>query len=203
MAIQKNFNQEKPAVAGLFGRIIWYLSFILIVPIFIHIGNRNTLNRELTKINEADSDIDVQLAQRVDMLNKLVDATRQGMKYEADVLKQVTAMRSKNVSALPMDEKANLNQQMDELQRTINVQLEAYPQLTATQNVQNLQKAIKDVEENLAASRRIYNSNVSIFNQEILMYPKNIAASDMHLVSKPYFEASEVQKADPKIDLGY
>ncbi len=203
MAIQKDFNQEKPAVVSAGGKVFWYIIFILIVPIFIHIGNRNRLNRELTKVNEADSGIDVQLTQRVEMLTKLVDATRQSMEYESKLLKEVTAMRSKTIDNLSMNDKMNLNNKIDQLQRSINVQLEAYPQLTATQNIQSLQKSIKDVEENLAAARRIYNSNASIFNQDILVYPTNVAAVEMHLSSKPYFEASEVQKADPKIDLGF
>ena len=173
------------------------------MPIFIHIGNRNRLNRELTKVNEADSGIDVQLTQRVEMINKLVDATRQSMEYEAKLLKQVTAMRSQNINDLSMEKKTSLNNKIDQLQRAINVQLEAYPQLTATQNIQSLQKAIKDVEENLAAARRIYNSNASIFNQDILVYPTNVAAVEMDLSSKPYFEASEAQKVDPKIDLSF
>ena len=203
MAIQKDFNQEKSATVSGGGRIFWYIIFILIVPIFIHIGNRNRLNRELTKVNEADSGIDVQLTQRVEMINKLVDATRQSMEYEAKLLKQVTAMRSQNINDLSMEKKTSLNNKIDQLQRAINVQLEAYPQLTATQNIQSLQKAIKDVEENLAAARRIYNSNASIFNQDILVYPTNVAAVEMDLSSKPYFEASEAQKVDPKIDLSF
>ncbi|ATG97701.1 LemA family protein [Mesoplasma lactucae] len=203
MAVQKDFNQEKPATASGVGKFFWYLSFIFIIPIFISIGISNKLNKYLVKINEADSGIDTQLTQRSDSLTKLVDVTRQAMKYEQSTLTEVTRLRNTNVNGLSTEEKADLNDKMTQLQRSINIQMEAYPNLTATQNVKSLQKSITDCEQNIAASRRIYNSNVSIYNQTITQYPDNVIASQKHLSSKPFFESTPEERKDVKMDLGF
>jgi LemA protein len=201
MAVQTQFNEEKPVRVSTFGKVIWYISFILIIPIFVHIAFRNSVVRMETKVNEADSGIDVQLTKRREMLEKLIDATKQTMKWEKDTLTQITELRKTNPATLKTKEKSEFNQRLDALQGQINVQLEAYPTLTATQAVKNLQAGIAEVEDNIAAARRIYNSNVSIFNQEIQVYPKNVAASAMKKTTKIFFEADEHQKSDVKVDL--
>jgi len=198
MAIQ-NFNEPIQIRASLFGQIVWYASFILIIPIFIHIGNRNKLRRMETKINEADSGIDVQLTKRRDLLVKLVETTKQAMAWEKEVLTAVTKLRSQSIDGLSIQEKNELNGQMDQLTRGINVQIEAYPDLKSSNNVIQLQAAIRDVEEDISAARRIYNSNASFYNQDIQTYPITVAANN--LVTKPFFEATAKEKEDVQINL--
>jgi len=199
MAIQQDFNQQIKIQANSFGKFMWYLSFILIFPIFIHIGNRNSLRRMETKINEADSEIDVQLVKRRDLLVKLISTVKQEMTFEKELLTNVTKMRSQHLDGLTVQEKSAFNQQMDQVQRGINVQLEAYPNIKSLTNVLQLQNAISDVEEDIAAARRIYNSNVSFYNQDLQTYPMSVAANG--LITKPFFEASEKQREDVEINL--
>jgi LemA protein len=152
-----------------------------------------------TKINEADSEIDVQLVKRRDLLVKLISTVKQEMTFEKELLTNVTKMRSQHLDGLTVQEKSAFNQQMDQVQRGINVQLEAYPNIKSLTNVLQLQNAISDVEEDIAAARRIYNSNVSFYNQDLQTYPMSVAANG--LITKPFFEASEKQREDVEINL--
>lgn len=79
--------------------------------------------------------------------------------------------------------------------------VESYPNLKADENFKILQKTIIDVEEHLQAARRMYNSNVSIYNQMIEVFPANIVAKMNNMVRRDFFEASEVKKENVKIKL--
>lgn len=79
--------------------------------------------------------------------------------------------------------------------------VESYPNLKADENFKILQKTIIDVEEHLQAARRMYNSNVSIYNQMIEVFPTNIVAKMNNMVRRDFFEASEVKKENVKIKL--
>lgn len=79
--------------------------------------------------------------------------------------------------------------------------VESYPNLKADENFKILQKTIIDVEEHLQAARRMYNSNVSIYNQMIDVFPTNIVAKMNNMVRHDFFEASEVKKENVKIKL--
>lgn len=201
MAIQKSFNEEKMVIATPVGKFFWYLTYILLFPIFIGIHFRNQIIRFETKINEADSGIDVQLTKRQEMLTKLIDATKQTMHWEQETLTQLTKLRSMKPDQLNAKEKMQLNEKLDVLQRSINVQLEAYPNLKSVDAVMSLQSGIREVEDNLAAARRIYNGNVSVYNQYIQAYPTNVIAAHGNKMTKIFFEATEIQKADVKVNL--
>ena len=79
--------------------------------------------------------------------------------------------------------------------------VESYPNLKADENFKILQKTIIDVEKHLQAARRMYNSNVSIYNQMIEVFPTNIVAKMNNMVRRDFFEASEVKKENVKIKL--
>jgi LemA protein len=90
---------------------------------------------------------------------------------------------------------------MDAMQGQINVVAEAYPELKSSENYNTLQKTIIEVEEHIQASRRMYNANISTYNQLIVTFPISIAAAMKGLSKKEFFEADEVKKEDVKIDL--
>ncbi|WP_381414875.1 LemA family protein [Spiroplasma endosymbiont of Anurida maritima] len=200
MAIN-DFNEEKVIKANGFGKFIFFLSFLLIIPIFIYIAMRNNLIRLETKVKEADSGIDVQLAKRRDMLTKLIEAVKKALKFEKETLEAVTQLRNTNLNNLNPKEKSVINSKMDDIQKAINVQLEAYPDLTATKNISDLQDAIQEVENDISASRRIYNSNVNYYNTKIQQYPTTVAAQSLNSVTKLFFEATDRQKEDVVINL--
>ncbi len=181
------------------GKLMIYLSFIFIIPIFWYISKRNSFKRAKQNIEETASGIDVQLKKRYDLLIKLIDSTKQYMKFEQNLLKDITSLRTGNTTNV--SEMNDRNLKMDNVSRAINVQLENYPDLKSAQTVVNLQLAARDSEQDIAASRRFYNSSVRNYNQSILTYPGSVISDNMNLETEIFFEASANERQDVKIDL--
>jgi LemA protein len=185
------------AIIGIVIGAVIVLLFIVIISWWISAANR--LRREQVKIDEAASGIDVALTKRFDLLTKEVATVKGYAKHESETLTNVTSMR-KPASNASMKEKADFSNAVSKAFDSINVVAEAYPDLKANTNFLNLQNQISEVEEQLQASRRVYNSNVSVFNQEIIVFPTSIVARHYHFEKRDFFEAEEAKRADVKIE---
>ena len=168
----------------------------LIVAIcFISISNK--LNRSIIKIDEASSGIDVALTKRYDVLTKMIDVVKAYAKHEKETLFEVINLRQN----MTVQEKTEANAAMDENFKRINVVAENYPELKSSENYKTLQQSIADVEEHLQAARRLYNSNVSIYNQMLVSFPSSVIANNKGLTKRDFFEIEENKRSDVKIDL--
>ena len=127
----------------------------------------------------------------------MIDVVKSYAKHEKDTLFEVIKLR-KNMS---IEEKNAENKKMDENFSKINIVAENYPELKSSENYKTLQQSIVEVEEHLQAARRLYNSNVSIYNQMIVSFPISIIAKSKGMVKKDFFEADETKKEDVKIKL--
>ena len=174
--------------------IIVVVILVLIVP-FIAISNK--FNRLIVKIDEADSDIDVALIKRHDTLTKMLDIVKGYAKHEKETLIKIIDVRK----GMSSKEKVEAIKSLDESAQKINVLAEAYPELKSSENYNTLQKAVADTEEHLQAARRMYNANVSAFNQLLVTFPSSIIGSMKGLEKKDFLEADENQKEDVKMDL--
>ena len=170
---------------------------IVFVFFIAYISISNGLNRAIVKIDEASSDIDVSLTKRYDVLTKMIDVVKGYAKYEQETIFKTVELR-KNMT---MKEKNEANKVMEENMEKINILAENYPDLKASENYKTLQKAIADVEEHLQASRRLYNANVSIYNQKIVTFPSSAIASRKGLTKRDFFVTEEKKRDDVKIDL--
>ena len=177
------------------GGIIAIVVVILIVVIWF-ISTSNSLNRAVIKIDEADSGIDVALTKRYDVLTKMLDTVKGYAKHEKEVIVETINLRK----GMTMTEKNEVNNKMNEAFSKLNVVVENYPDLKASDNFAVLQQSISDVEEHLQAARRLYNANVSSFNQMIVTFPTSVVAVMKKLVKKDFFEAEETKKQDVKIE---
>ena len=163
------------------------------------ISAANRLRREQVKIDEAASGIDVALTKRFDLLTKEVAVVKGYAKHESETLANVIGMRRPAATA-SMKEKADFSNQVTKAFDSINVVSEAYPDLKANTNFMALQNQIADVEEQLQASRRVYNSNVSLYNQEIIVFPTSMVARHYAFTKRDFFEAEEAKRQDVKIE---
>ena len=170
--------------------------FIIIITSW-YISTHNKFIRSITKIDESLSGIDVALAKRYDILTKMVEVVKGYSKHEKETLIEVIKLR-KDMS---LSEKYNVNKKMNEAFEKLNVVVENYPDLKASENYKTLQLAIVDVEEHLQAARRLYNSNVSLYNQLLLSFPSNIVANNMKMKKREFFEANDIEKEEVKIKL--
>ena len=170
---------------------------IVVILLIAYICISNELNRLIIKIDEASSDIDVSLTKRYDVLTKMIDVVKGYSKHEQETIFKTIQLRQN----MTIKEKKEANQLMEENYRKINALAENYPELKASENYNTLQKAIADVEEHLQASRRLYNANISSYNQKIVTFPTSIIANLKKLAKKEFFSAEEKKREDVKIEL--
>ncbi len=177
--------------------IIIIIAIIAAIVALWYISTSNKLNRAVVKIDESLSGIDVALTKRYDVLTKMIDVVKAYAKHEKETLFEVINLR-KDMS---IQEKNEANKAMDENMKKINIVAENYPELKSSENYKTLQQSIADVEEHLQAARRLYNSNVSLFNQLLVTFPTSSIAKNKGMTKKDFFEADETKKEDVKIDL--
>lgn len=195
----KNFNPnvdntKRAAQTSWFGKFIWYSLFILIIPMILHTIKRNKLLKNQMHINESSSGIDIQLKKRRDTLVKLVEATKSYVKYEKSTLTELTKLRKSTFS----DKKDS--SKLDSISGKILAVAENYPNLKADSLVANTMETATYIEREISAARRLYNSEVTMFNSSLFTWPNNVISSGMKLETLPLFTASESDKEDIKLE---
>ncbi len=175
----------------------YIILIIILVVVITIISIINNLNRNIVKIEEAASSIDIALQNRYDILIKMMDTVKSYVKNENSTLFEIVNLRK----GMSTKEKTLENEKMNHNIEKINVVAESYPELKASENYKVLQEAILEVEEELQAARRMYNSNVSILNQMIVSFPCNIIANMQGIHKRDFFEVEESKKQDVKIEL--
>lgn len=157
-----------------------------------YIWTMNRFAQLVVKIEESDSGIDVALTQRYDTLTKMLDVTKAYAAHEVATLSKVVELRQ----GMSMAERSEANRQMDAVEGRINILAEAYPELRSSDNFRELQTTITEVEDNLQAARRIYNMNVSVYNQMLVTWPDSIVGRRHNHQARDFFEADEKKKQD-------
>lgn len=172
------------------------IAIVVAIIILWFIITSNSLNKAIIKIEEADSGIDVALTKRYDVLTKMLDTVKGYAKHEKEIIIETIKLRK----GMSVEEKNAANTKMNEAFSKLNVVAENYPELKSSENFSVLQQSITDVEEHLQAARRLYNANISLFNQMIVVFPTSIIAGMKGLTKKEFFEAEETKKEDVKIE---
>lgn len=169
-------------IAAALGTVIWA------------VGVSNKFRAMLVKIREADSGIDVALTKRFDTLTKLMDVVKAFAGHESGLVTETIQLRA----GMGTEEKAEASRRMDTAARQLHVVAEAYPALRSSENYKQLQAAVRETEDHLQGARRVYNSNVSFYNQAIARFPASIAAGSRY-TAQPFFEADPAKRGDVKM----
>lgn len=193
-------NQVLEAKASIGAKVGFALLCIITIGLFAIylVTKRNDFNRKQMKINEAASGIEIQLAQRKDTLVKLIDATKSSMKYEQDLLTSVTALRSTSINK---DNVVDVSNKIEQSFGRLVATFERYPDLKSTSAIQELMSSADYQEREIAATRRLYNSLATSFNEEIFTWPACVPATQLKLHTFALFAASEAQKQDVSLKL--
>jgi len=178
--------------------IFGILALILIVFL---VSAYNGLIMLKTRIQEALSGIDVQLKRRADLIPNLVETVKGYAKHESQVFENVTKARSALMSAGNMHDKAQADNMLTGALKSLFAVAEAYPELKANANFQDLQRQLEDTEDKVAYSRQFYNSNVLDFNSKIQMFPTNILAGMFGFMAFEFFKADSDDKK--KVDVKF
>jgi len=159
------------------------------------ISTANGFKRSRIKISEALSGIEVSLTKRYDMLTKMLDVAKGFTKHETELFTQVIELRR----GMSIAELNNTSGQLDALAGRINVVAENYPELRSADVFRDLQAGIRDAEQHLQASRRLYNSTVTTFNTAIEVFPSSMVAKSKGLQKHEFFVAEAYKRDDVKM----
>lgn len=163
----------------------------------------NSLIRMRVQVNNAWSQIDVQLKRRHDLIPNLVNAVRGYMKYEQETLNKVMEARAKAVSATSVTAKAEAEGELSGVLSRLFALFENYPDLKANQNVLALQEELTTTENQISFTRQHYNDSVMRYNTKTQVFPSNMIASIFAFKLFEFFKAPEEEKAVPKVDLSF
>ncbi len=193
---------EGLSIDAIIGIAVVVLVVILIVSIIgWWISKMNYFRKQQVKIKEAASGIDVALTKRFDLLTKQFNICKGYAKHENETLVDVTKMRADyHEGTGDVKEMNQFNAQMDKLSKSINIVVERYPELKADKMFVSLSNSCTDVEEHLQAARRLYNADVSEYNQAIVAFPGSIVAKAIHATAAEFFKAEEEKRADVKME---
>ncbi|HEY5441983.1 MAG TPA: LemA family protein [Candidatus Saccharimonadales bacterium] len=171
---------------------------VVVIVLLIAIGAAmyNGLVRLNQQANEAWSDITVQLKRRADLIPNLVNTVKGYASHEKSVFEDVTAARANTLSAQTPEEAAKAEGDFQKTMKSLFAVAEAYPDLKASQNFQELQAELTDTEDKIQASRRFYNGVVRDFNTKRKTFPTSVFAGMLGFKQdKQFFEVDEAQAA--------
>ena len=147
-----------------------------------------TLN---VRVDEAWSDITVQLKRRADLIPNLIESVKGYAAHESQVFENVTKARSETVNASTPAEASVAENHFQGALKSLFAVAEAYPQLQANQNFLQLQAELVDTEDKIQASRRFYNGGVRELNTRIKVFPNNLIARRLGFTEREFFEVAD------------
>lgn len=159
----------------------------------------NSLISAKLRVNEAFSQIDVQLKRRTDLIPNLIETVKGYAKQEKDVFTKVTELRSDLMSAKTPEKKAEVNNMLTDALKSVFAVAEAYPQLRSSENFKALQDELSDTENKIAYSRQFYNSNVLDYNTKLQIFPNVLFAKVLNFKPAEFFGATEEERKNVKV----
>jgi LemA protein len=176
---------------------------IIVILAIVLIGIYNGLIRSRVRVDEAWSDINVQLKRRYDLIPNLVETVKGYAKHEKSVLEDVTKARSEAMNATGMHDKAEAENQLAGALKSLFAVSEAYPDLKANQNFLSLQSDITDTEDKIQASRRFYNGNVRDYNTKVQVFPTSIFAGMLGFTQRDFFEVENQAEVEKPVEVKF
>lgn len=171
------------------------IGIVAVVVVLAIVGIYNGLVKAKIRVDEAWSDITVQLKRRGDLIPNLVNAVKGYAKHEKSVFEKVTEARSAIMGANGPAETAQAEGGFQAALKSLFAVAEAYPDLKASDNFKHLQEELVDTEDKIQASRRFYNGSVRDLNTKIQVFPTNIFAGMLGFTQREFYEVDDAEKA--------
>ncbi len=176
--------------------MLFVLLAVVGVLAVVLIGIYNGLVKSKIRVEEAWSDITVQLKRRIDLIPNLVETVKGYAKHEKSVFKEVTEARTAMLGAgNDVAANAKADNMMQSALKSIFAVAEAYPDLKASTNFQDLQAELVDTEDKIQAARRFYNAAVRDLNTKIAVFPTVLFAALLGFTKREFFELEEEEQA--------
>ncbi len=178
--------------------LIWIILIVAIGGYLVALYN--SLAQLKVRITEAWSQIDVYLKRRADLIPNLVETVKGYASHEKGVFEEVTKARSALMSAKTVEETEKADNMLTGALKSLFAVAEAYPDLKAQANFSSLQTELSQTEDKIAYARQFYNATVRDFNTKIVTFPNNLVAGVFGFTKEPFFEASETERENVKVN---
>ena len=184
---------------------VWIILGIIVLVVLFLWSVYNSLITLRIRVDEAWSDITVQLKRRLDLIPNLVETVKGYAKHESGVFTAVTEARAKALNAKGVKETAAAENQFEGALKSLFAVAESYPDLKASQNFIELQQELVDTEDKIQASRRFYNGGVRDLNTKIQIFPNNVVANMFNFKSREFYELDEAEQkiAEKPVDVKF
>jgi LemA protein len=170
---------------------------LILLAVFYYIAKRNSIIAARNRVDESWSGIDVQLKRRHDLVPNLVETVKGYAAHESEVFEKATKARAEAMSAQSVQDTATAETKLTGALTDLRAVAENYPTLRATENFQQLSRNLSELEDEIQASRRIYNSNAQAYNTDIQQFPGSIIANQGNFSARQYFELEDKGDREP------
>lgn len=183
--------------------LMWIIIAIVVVVAVGVIAIYNGLVTVRTRVEEAWSDITVQLKRRMDLIPNLVNTVKGYATHEKEVFEKVTEARANTLNAQGPAQTAKAEGEFEKALKSLFAVAENYPQLRATENFQQLQADLTDTEDKIMASRRFYNGAARELNIKIDSFPSNLVAGMFGFKKREFFEVADQAAAEKPVEVNF
>jgi LemA protein len=182
---------------------LWIVLGVVVLLGIILWVTYNSLVRLKLRVDEAWSDITVQLKRRLDLIPNLVNSVKGYAAHESSVFEKVTEARANALNAQGVKETAAAENQFEDALKSLFAVAESYPQLRANENFLQLQQELVDTEDKIQAARRFYNGGVRDLNTKIQIFPNNMFAGMLGFKQREFFEVEDMASAEKPVEVTF
>jgi LemA protein len=183
--------------------LIWIIVVAIVVLAVVVVALYNGLVKTRVRVEEAWSDITVQLKRRLDLIPNLINTVKGYATHEKEVFEKVTETRANALNAQGVVETAKAEGEFEQALKSLFAVAENYPQLRATENFQQLQTELTDTEDKIMASRRFYNGAARELNIKIDTFPSNVVAGMFGFKKREFFEVADQASVEKPVDVQF
>ena len=182
---------------------MWIALVIIVLLVIWIISLYNGLIKSRQKVDNAWSQIDVQLQRRFDLIPNFVETVKGYTSHESETFEKIAQLRTSWANAGTVAEKADLDNQLSGALKTIMAVSESYPELKANQNFSELSEELRNTENKISFSRQFYNDTVTMYNEKLQIFPSNIIANMFNFKPRDLFKTdSDEARKNVKVDFG-
>ena len=181
--------------------VIPIIVIVIVVICIVVVAMYNNLVSLRQRVQNAWSQIDVQLKRRFDLIPNLQETVKGYMAHESETFSKIAELRTAWASSTTVAEKADISNQLTEALKTIMAVSESYPDLKANQNFSELSEELRNTENKISFARQFYNDSVTIYNTKLEVFPSNLIAKMFNFKARDLFEAESAEaRKNVKVD---
>ena len=183
--------------------LTWIIVAVVVILAVIVIVIYNGLVATKVRVDEAWSDITVQLKRRLDLIPNLINTVKGYATHEKEVFEKITEARANALNAQGVKQTAQAENQFEGALKSLFAVSEAYPDLKANQNFQQLQAELTDTEDKIMASRRFYNGSARELNIKINTFPSNLIAGMFGFKTREFYEVEDQATVEKPVEVKF